>query len=83
MEDPEALAPYLGGAWRDVTRIAGSNPEMWSDILRANAGNLAEALHYLSAELGLATERLKQGDRGPLLAWLQLAHNTHERIAES
>jgi prephenate dehydrogenase len=83
MEDPVELAPFLGGAWRDMTRIAGSSPDLWVDILRANTANVTEALRCLTAELGLAGEALGDADRERLVAWLELARNTHERIGES
>lgn len=43
----------------DVTRIAGSQPAMWMDILAANPGPVADVLAELAADLGTAVESLR------------------------
>ncbi|NJP47490.1 prephenate dehydrogenase [Actinacidiphila epipremni] len=43
----------------DVTRIAGSEPAMWMDILAANPGPVADVLADLAADLGSAVESLR------------------------
>ncbi|WP_053695372.1 prephenate dehydrogenase [Streptomyces sp. NRRL F-5755] len=46
-------APRLAGqGLRDVTRIAGGDSRLWSDILQANAGAVAGVLTDLQADLG-------------------------------
>ena len=37
----------MGDGGRDVTRLAGSSPEMWADILLDNADALASAIAML------------------------------------
>ncbi len=48
--DDVALA---GQGLRDVTRIAGSHPEMWADIARLNRGALVETIDHIIQELDL------------------------------
>ncbi|TGK00073.1 prephenate dehydrogenase [Leptospira langatensis] len=36
--------PLTGGGFRDMTRIAGSNPKMWSAIFSSNQGEIYKAL---------------------------------------
>ncbi len=36
--------PLTGGGFRDMTRIAGSNPEMWQAIFQTNRKNVKKAL---------------------------------------
>ncbi|NUP44142.1 MAG: prephenate dehydrogenase, partial [Streptomyces sp.] len=43
----------------DVTRIAGSEPGMWMDILAANPGPVADVLADLATDLGTAVESLR------------------------
>ena len=48
--DPAAL-DLAGQGLRDVTRIAASDPAMWTSILSANAGAVAPVLRRLRADL--------------------------------
>lgn len=43
----------------DVTRIAGSEPAMWMDILTANPGPVADVLADIAADLGSTVEALR------------------------
>ncbi|MFB7711119.1 prephenate dehydrogenase [Streptomyces sp. NPDC056105] len=47
----EAAVRLCGQGIRDVTRIAGSDPRMWIDILSANPGPVADLLSAVSADL--------------------------------
>lgn len=46
--ESEEIFSNAGGGFRDFTRIASSSPEMWHDIVRANAD---EVLHLLKAQI--------------------------------
>ena len=48
---PEAAVALAGQGLRDVTRIAGSDPMLWAQILTANAGPVVEVLRDLRDEL--------------------------------
>jgi prephenate dehydrogenase len=56
----------LGPGGRDVTRLAGSSPEMWADIATDNAGALIPALEAMEAELRALRDTLASGDRDAL-----------------
>ncbi|MDH6579368.1 prephenate dehydrogenase [Kitasatospora sp. MAP5-34] len=63
----ETAVRLAGQGVRDVTRIAGSNPAMWVDILSANAGVVADILEELAADLGdtvTALRALEAADEG-------------------
>lgn len=49
-EDDHVLA-LAGQGLRDMTRIAGSDPELWSEIVVGNAGAVADVLERLAARL--------------------------------
>ncbi|WP_188270860.1 MULTISPECIES: prephenate dehydrogenase [unclassified Streptomyces] len=48
---PDDASRLAGQGLRDVTRIAGSDPRLWSDILDANATPVADVLEALAADL--------------------------------
>ncbi len=48
---PDAAVALAGQGLRDVTRIAGSDPALWAQILAANAGPVAAVLGQLRDDL--------------------------------
>lgn len=52
----------LGPGGRDVTRLAGSDPTMWQDLLEVTPSPLPEALRGLAAALAREADRLEEGD---------------------
>jgi len=52
----------LGPGGRDMTRIAGSSPEMWTAILRENAAEVDAALVAAEREIAAFRGALRHGD---------------------
>ncbi|MFJ9363926.1 prephenate dehydrogenase dimerization domain-containing protein [Nocardia sp. NPDC101769] len=50
-----------GAGLLDATRIAAGDSALWTDILRANALEVADALSELTAELDAAARALRSG----------------------
>ena len=50
------------GGFRDFTRIASSDPQMWHDICLANREALVDALDRFGAELGRLNDAVRRGD---------------------
>jgi prephenate dehydrogenase len=69
----------LGPGGRDVTRLAGSDPAMWADILVDNADALASALAKMSAHLSGLADRVARGDRDALLRLFAEARKWHQQ----
>jgi prephenate dehydrogenase len=57
----------LGPGGRDVTRLAGSDPEMWADILVDNADALASAMRMMGAQLAGLHGAVVNRDRDQIL----------------
>ena len=51
---------YSAGGFRDFTRIASSSPEMWHDIVRANAGEVLQILKAQIAQLQQMQQLIEQ-----------------------
>jgi prephenate dehydrogenase len=54
--DREALLGLAASGFRDVTRIAASNPDLWVAILKSNRGAVIDALEGLRGTLGTVAE---------------------------
>ena len=60
--DAAALFRHTGGGFRDLTRIAGSSPEMWRDVCLANRDALLAALDGYLGELELLRGMVEASD---------------------
>ena len=54
----------LGPGGRDMTRLAGGDPELWTGIVGDNAPAILEALDTMVDQLRLVRERLAAGEDG-------------------
>ncbi|AKM31513.1 prephenate dehydrogenase [Pandoraea faecigallinarum] len=70
LEAPDAALKFgfAGGGFRDFTRIAASNPEMWRDICVANREALLAELDGYVATLGMLRQLIDAGDGAGLEA---------------
>lgn len=51
--------PLTGGGFRDMTRIAGSNPDMWNAIINTNKDAILKSLYEYRDGLELLIEKLE------------------------
>ena len=79
-EDPGALE-LAAGSFRDLTRVALSEPGWWSEILIANAEGVAADLRRLAAALGGWADLLTEGDREAAEARLGAARDLRRHLA--
>jgi prephenate dehydrogenase len=68
------------GGFQDTTRIAAGDPELWSAILLANAGEVAAGLRTVSARLGDLLAALESHDKMRLRALLQTAKQNRDGL---
>ncbi len=71
--DKEALLGLAGGGFRDVTRIAASDPGLWVSIIRTNKDAVAAALESLGASLDSVADIITGGRWDELRDWLTSA----------
>jgi prephenate dehydrogenase len=75
----EALR-QVGPSFRDMTRVAGANTDMWAGIYRANHEAIAEEIRAFRAELERVEELLAGGD---VEAWNDRAREDRRALLES
>lgn len=61
--DPALTARFIGGGFRDTTRIASSDADMWADICMTNSENIAAELDATVNLLGNVAAMIRAGDR--------------------
>jgi prephenate dehydrogenase/cyclohexadieny/prephenate dehydrogenase len=69
---------YLGPGGRDVTRLAGSSPEMWTAIALENAEAIEGALRQTEREIATLRDTLKRADQEDLRARMEAARTWWE-----
>ena len=62
-DDRESCIKLIGGGFRDTTRIASSNADMWADICMTNGEAIASDLRQLQAILGEVITAVEHHDR--------------------
>lgn len=82
-ESGELLFSFAGGGFRDFTRIASSNPEMWRDISVANRVALGAELSRYRASLEVMQRMLEAGDADALGQVFERARAARERWLQS
>jgi prephenate dehydrogenase len=69
-EAPAGARQVAGPGFRDFTRIARSDAELWADILVANAKAMGGPLARVAAELGEIARVIEAGDADALERWI-------------
>lgn len=78
--DNEALLGLAGGGFRDVTRIAASDPDLWISILRTNRLAVLASLARFGASLDKAADLIDHQAWDELRAWLDDARRARLQL---
>jgi prephenate dehydrogenase len=76
----DAPLAFAGASLREMTRLAGANPSVWSDIFLGNADEIAAALTGLRASLDELERALERGDRGQIETTIATAATAREQL---
>lgn len=76
----EALAQLIGSGFRDMTRLAGSDPVLWRDVALANRAQLSLALHRYLERLGELAAAVDAGDGARLEKSFAAVQAAHRRL---
>ncbi len=75
------LLRLAAGGFRDVTRIAASDPRLWLDILAENREAVDRTLQEVVEELMRVRESLREGREDELFSWLEKASAGRRSLA--
>ena len=79
-KNPAETARFIGGGFRDTTRIASSDADMWADICMTNSGNIAASLDELAGVLTEAARLVRAGDRNGIHAYFIKAKSVRNTL---
>jgi prephenate dehydrogenase len=77
--DADDIFAFAAGGFRDFTRIASSNPEMWRDIALANRDALLTICGAYAARLERLMQALRDGDGATLELSFKRAKQARDR----
>lgn len=72
---------YAAGGFRDFTRIAASDPQMWHDIFLSNRAAVLQQLDTLNSDLHLLRQAIADGDGHHLMGVFTRARVAREHFS--
>jgi prephenate dehydrogenase len=72
---PAELLPFAAGAYRDGTRVAGSDAALWAGIFCENRVPVLKALSAFQDQLTSFRAALQSGDEGQIRHWWESARS--------
>lgn len=82
MDAKQEIFEYAAGGFRDFTRIASSDPEMWHDICVHNEPALLKMLERFSTDLDKLRKAIAENDSDYLLQVFTRAKNARDQFCE-
>ena len=81
-DDHREIFEYAAGGFRDFTRIASSDPDMWRDICLANREPLLALLKQYRLDLKRLMDAVEKGDARALHDTFQRAKHARDRYTD-
>lgn len=78
-DEPE-LERYTGDSFRDLTRIANINDEMWSELFLANRETLLSEMDNYRKSFDKLYETIKNGDREEMRSMMRLSTERRKKF---
>ncbi len=77
-EDPQNIISLAAGGFKDMSRIAKSSPNMWTDIFRQNRENLLKSISIYEKQMGNIKKMLEDEDYDSIHKWMEKANTLHD-----
>lgn len=81
MDDKVEIFRFAAGGFRDFTRIASSDPQMWHDICVTNSNSIVAMLDLFMNDLEKLRNAIKSGDSDYLLQVFQRAKKARDQFS--
>jgi len=77
-EDPKSIIALAAGGFKDMSRVAKSSPDMWSDIFRQNRKNLLNSIDMFEEHMKKVRTMVENEEYEELKNWMKKANSLHE-----
>lgn len=77
-EDPNSIIALAAGGFKDMSRVAKSSPNMWSDIFRQNRQNLLSSITLFEDQMKYAKNLIENEEYDKLHEWMSKANTLHD-----
>jgi len=77
-EDPKSIIALAAGGFKDMSRIAKSSPDMWTDIFKQNRKNLLKSIDLFEDHMKKVRKMVEEEDYSDLKEWMKKANTLHE-----
>jgi prephenate dehydrogenase len=77
-EDREHIVTLAAGGFKDMSRLAKSNPDMWRDIFRENKKNLLDSIEAFEKCLKKAKKMIENDEWEELKRWMTKGNELHK-----
>jgi len=77
-EDKGHIVTLAAGGFRDMSRLAKSNPHMWNDIFKENKENLLISIEAFKSELEKAKKMIENEEWDRLEEWMEIGNTLHK-----
>jgi len=76
-ENPQDILSMAAGGFRDMSRLAKSRPDLWTQIFRQNSSNLLKSIELFEYNLSELKSLIQSGDWQTLQQKLEKANELH------
>lgn len=77
-EDPKSIIALAAGGFKDMSRVAKSSPDMWTDVFKQNRENLLYSIDLFEEHMQKVKCMLENEDYVSLKKWMDKANTLHE-----
>lgn len=77
-EDPKSIIALAAGGFTDMSRIAKSSPDMWTDIFKQNKDNLLDSIDLFEEHMKKVRAMVENEEYNDLKQWMEKANTLHE-----
>ena len=77
-ENPNDIISLAAGGFKDMSRIAKSSPDMWTDIFRQNRKNMLESIDLYEEQITLIKNMIQDEKYDEMKKWMAKANTLHD-----